>query len=46
MREMSTPPLADLSGYRNVTDLLTRRVAEAPAHIAFDVRDDKGWRPV
>lgn len=47
MREISTPPLVDLDGYRNVTDLLVRRMAAAPAHIAFDVRDaDKTWKPV
>lgn len=46
MREVSTPPLADLAGYRNVTDLLVRRVAEAPHHVAFDVADSGGWRAV
>ncbi|WP_336632870.1 MULTISPECIES: AMP-dependent synthetase/ligase [unclassified Microbacterium] len=46
MREVSTPPLADLAGYRNVTDLLVRRVAEAPDHVAFDVADSGGWRAV
>lgn len=37
MHENSTPPLADLASYRNITDLLTRRVAAAPDHAAFDV---------
>ena len=47
MREVSTPPLVDLTGYRNVTDLLVRRVAEAPDHIAFDVRaPGASWRGV
>ncbi len=47
MREISTPPLVDLDGYRNVTDLLVRRVAAAPGHVAFDVRDAQGsWNPV
>ncbi|GAA3029583.1 AMP-dependent synthetase/ligase [Microbacterium dextranolyticum] len=46
MREVSTPPLADLSDYRNVTDLLVRRVAVAPDHIAFDVAAPGGWRTV
>lgn len=46
MREVSTAPLADLSAYRNVTDLLMRRVDEAPHHVAFDVREGQGWRPV
>lgn len=46
MREVSTPPLADLVGYRNVTDLLVRRVAGAPDHVAFDVAENGGWRPV
>lgn len=47
MRELSTPPLVDLAGYRNVTDLLVRRVAEAPDHIAFDVRaPGASWRGV
>jgi long-chain acyl-CoA synthetase len=46
VREVSTAPLADLSAYRNVTDLLTRRVDEAPDHVAFDVREGERWRPV
>lgn len=47
MREVSTPALADLSDYRNVTDLLLHRVADAPEHIAFDVvNTDKTWRQV
>lgn len=47
MREVSTPALADLSGYRNVTDLLLRRLAHAPEHLAFDVANaDKTWRQV
>lgn len=47
MREVSTPPLVDLAGYRNVTDLLVRRLAEAPDHGAFDVVDaQKSWRQV
>ncbi|WP_292864445.1 long-chain fatty acid--CoA ligase [Microbacterium sp.] len=43
---MSTPPLADLSEYRNVTDLLMRRIQEAPDHPAFDVREGGQWHPV
>lgn len=47
MREASTPPLADLSSYRNVTDLLLRREAVAPHHLAFDVAAVDGtWRQV
>jgi len=47
VREVSTPALADLSGYRNITDLLLRRVAQAPQHIAFDVvNPDKTWRQI
>lgn len=57
MIESSTPPLADLDGYRNVTDLLIARVAEAPDHVAFEVAgtvevagSDAGasasWRPI
>ena len=38
MRETSAPPLADLTGLRNTTDLLVRRVAERPDAVAFDVR--------
>lgn len=45
MREASTPPLADLSSYRNVTDLLQRREELAPQHAAFDVAvGDGSWR--
>lgn len=47
MREASTPPLADLSSYRNVTDLLQRREELAPQHAAFDVAvGDGSWRTV
>ena len=38
MIESSTPPLADLDGYRNVTDLLVARAAAAPDHVAFEVK--------
>ncbi|WP_341955740.1 AMP-dependent synthetase/ligase [Microbacterium sp. LWH13-1.2] len=49
MIESSTPPLADLDGYRNVTDLLVARVTAAPDHVAFEVAgaDARGpWRPI
>jgi len=47
VREATTAPLADLTAYRNVTDLLVRRVAEAPDHVAFDVRSaGASWRGV
>lgn len=46
MIESSTPPLAALDGYRNVTDLLVRREADAPDHVAFEVDRDGGWQPV
>ncbi|MHC9044565.1 AMP-dependent synthetase/ligase [Microbacterium saperdae] len=48
MIESSTPPLAALDGYRNVTDLLVARAAAAPDHVAFEVHDtDAGsWRPI
>ncbi|WEK61241.1 MAG: AMP-dependent synthetase/ligase [Candidatus Microbacterium colombiense] len=48
MIESSTPPLANLDGYRNVTDLLVARVATAPAHIAFEVEDAHAgvWHPI
>ncbi|MFK0403086.1 AMP-dependent synthetase/ligase [Microbacterium sp. NPDC090225] len=46
MIESSTPPLAALDGYRNVTDLLARRETAAPDHIAFEVDRDGGWQPV
>lgn len=45
--ESRTPLLVDIAGYRNVTDLLTRRAAEAPGHAAFDVAGaDSTWRQV
>ncbi|WP_186814556.1 AMP-dependent synthetase/ligase [Actinotalea fermentans] len=48
---MSSPPLADLTGVRNTTDLLAGRVAGHPDAVAFDVREpgapvDAPWRPV
>lgn len=39
MREISSPPLADLAGVRNTTDLLVTRAATHPDAVAFDVRD-------
>lgn len=51
MIESSTPPLADLDGYRNVTDLLVARVHTAPDHVAFEVEgadaaSSGSWHPV
>ncbi|MEV7610460.1 AMP-dependent synthetase/ligase [Microbacterium sp. NPDC089320] len=51
MIESSTPPLADLDGYRNVTDLLVARAAAAPDHVAFEVEGaqngaSSSWRPI
>ena len=49
MIESSTPPLADLDGYRNVTDLLVARAAAAPDHVAFEVTGANAgdaWRPI
>lgn len=48
MIESSTPALAVLDDYRNVTDLLIRRAATAPDHIAFETatRDGATWHPV
>lgn len=46
MIESSTPPLAALDGYRNVTDLLVARTAAAPGHVAFEVDDGDAWRPI
>ena len=48
MLESSTPPLAALDGYRNVTDLLVARAAAAPGHVAFEVEDPStgSWRPI
>ena len=49
MIESSTPPLADLDGYRNVTDLLVARVTAAPDHVAFEVAGADAaapWRPI
>ena len=37
MTEASTPALVDLGDHRNITELLTRRAAAAPDHVAFDV---------
>nr|WP_201470727.1 AMP-dependent synthetase/ligase [Microbacterium hydrocarbonoxydans] len=49
MIESSTPPLADLDGYRNVTDLLVARATAAPDHVAFEVEGTAAgdtWHPV
>ncbi|BDZ42012.1 long-chain-fatty-acid--CoA ligase [Paraoerskovia sediminicola] len=49
MRETSGPAAASLDDHRNATDLLARRVAAAPEHVAFEVRPgaaDGAWRPV
>lgn len=48
MKEASSSATADLTGHRNVTDLLARRLLAAPDHVAFDVPDPDrgGWRPV
>ena len=48
MIESTTPPLAALDGYRNVTDLLVARAASAPDHVAFEVEDahSGSWRPI
>jgi long-chain acyl-CoA synthetase len=51
LREFSSPPLTDLAGVRNTTDLLSARVASHPDAVAFDVRDAASpvtgpWRPV
>ncbi|MEO6943839.1 MAG: AMP-binding protein, partial [Lacisediminihabitans sp.] len=50
-QQYSTPLLAKVDGYRNVTELLTRRAAEAPLHIVFEVPSASGnlaepWRSV
>ena len=49
--EISTPLLADASGFTNASDLVLNRLAEAPDHIAFEVRAagtsiTGPWRPV
>ncbi|MCW2165852.1 long-chain acyl-CoA synthetase [Microbacterium hydrothermale] len=51
MRESHTPALASLDAYANVTDLLVRRAAEAPDHVAFEVppsgsAGSNAWTPV
>lgn len=47
MPQIHTPLLAPADGYRNVTDLLVRRVERAPDHAAFDVPvGDGSWRQV
>jgi len=49
MIESSTPPLASLDGYRNITDLLVARAAAAPDHVAFEVAGADAtapWRPI
>lgn len=50
-KQHSTPLLVDIAGYRNVTELLTRRATQAPLHVAFEVPPasgilDEQWRPV
>lgn len=50
-QQYSTPLLVEVDSYRNVTELLTRRAAEAPLHVAFEVPSASGdlaapWRPV
>lgn len=51
MNESSTPSLVALDDYRNITDLLVRRDAVAPDHVAFDVASagaasDAVWLPI
>ncbi|WP_194762329.1 AMP-dependent synthetase/ligase [Microbacterium sp. UFMG61] len=49
MIESSTPPLASLDGYRNITDLLVARASAAPDHVAFEVSGadaTAAWRPI
>lgn len=46
MIESSTPALASLDGYHNVTDLLVARETTAPDHVAFEVAENGEWRPV
>ncbi len=51
VQEWSTPMQVDLSGHRNVTDLLLRRAQRAPQHAAFEVPTDPSdpggqWRQV
>ena len=50
-QQHSTPLLVDIDGYRNVTELLTRRAEEAPQHVAFEVPTKSGdlsapWQPI
>ena len=48
MKEITSSATVDLTGYRNVTDLLVHRLAVAPDHAAFDVPIANGsaWRTV
>ncbi|MCC6497435.1 MAG: long-chain fatty acid--CoA ligase [Propionibacteriaceae bacterium] len=51
LHEVSTPLLAPAGALRNATDLLLARLAEAPDHVAFEVRAPGTpvtgpWRPV
>ncbi len=48
MNEATSSVTVDLTGYRNVTDLLVHRLAAAPDHVAFDVPDPGSgrWRPI
>lgn len=51
MREFATAPLSSTDGYRNATDLLVRRLRDAPGHVAFEVADTAAgssgpWRTV
>lgn len=50
-RESATPQLVDISGVRNVTELLAQRFRTAPDHIAFEARTpgaslDAPWRQI
>ena len=50
MRESHTPALVSLDAFANVTDLLVRRAAAAPDHVAFEVPPTAGtgdaWSPI
>lgn len=44
MKEATSSANVNLSGYRNVTDLLDHRLRAAPDHVAFDVLDAESGR--
>ncbi len=44
--EASVPALAERGDLRNIPDLLLDRLAADPEHVAFEIPDGDGWRPI